>query len=181
MKICSKCGQPKSDGSDGGECAFYTYKRTGKLFAHCKACHQADNTARGKVNNAATVRKDTWRKANRERANASALAYYHENSEQLAKDAKRRKYNVDFDALWAAQKGLCAACGVAMFPKGRELLSAVVDHDHACCPDSKSCGGCVRGLVHWRCNMVLGYVNDNPQILRCITEYIERQKGSSTS
>lgn len=40
-----------------------------------------------------------------------------------------------------------------------------VDHDHACCPAVKSCGDCVRGLLHPRCNHLLAVVENNPDVI----------------
>ena len=77
----------------------------------------------------------------------------------------RTKYQIDFNAMWAKQEGLCAVCGGLMLPKGKELTSVTVDHDHNCCPPNKSCGRCVRGLIHQRCNMVLGYSGDDQKLL----------------
>ena len=42
-----------------------------------------------------------------------------------------------------------------------------IDHDHACCPDSKrSCGRCVRALLHPQCNLVVGYVEQYSEMVR---------------
>jgi len=65
-------------------------------------------------------------------------------------------FKIDINEWWAAQEGLCAICKIPMLPKGKESLSMVVDHDHHCCPGDRSCGNCVRGLVHNRCNLILG-------------------------
>lgn len=37
---------------------------------------------------------------------------------------------------------------------------AVIDHDHACCTGQHSCGRCIRGLLHGRCNLVVGQVEE---------------------
>ena len=81
-------------------------------------------------------------------------------------------YSVTFDALWASQKGLCALCGEPMELGGKHHLAACVDHDHACCPGYKSCGKCVRGLVHRRCNMLLGISQERPELLEAAILYL---------
>lgn len=87
------------------------------------------------------------------------------------KDSRTGK--VEWQTLWDRQQGLCALCGIAMLREGREKLSAVVDHDHKCCSGSKSCGKCVRGLVHWRCNIILGYADDDVALLRQAAAYLD--------
>lgn len=59
----------------------------------------------------------------------------------------------EYDAMLAAQGGLCAICRSP--ESGNRSLA--VDHDHACCPSAKrSCGKCIRGLLCTRCNVTLG-------------------------
>jgi Recombination endonuclease VII len=60
------------------------------------------------------------------------------------------------DMLWA-QAGLCAVCTRPMRPGN----GTCVDHDHNCCPGSRSCGKCVRGLLCQRCNVRLGAIEDS--------------------
>lgn len=77
----------------------------------------------------------------------------------------------DYDAMLAAQGGVCKGCG--RLPDGRALQ---VDHDHACCPEAgRSCGQCIRGLMCFSCNTVLGHVADNPALLRRLASYLEGQ------
>jgi recombination endonuclease VII len=54
------------------------------------------------------------------------------------------------------------ACGMCRAPFGDDQL-IFIDHDHSCCPVSpgahtRCCGKCVRGLLCFRCNTALGYV-----------------------
>lgn len=77
-----------------------------------------------------------------------------------AEARSRRLYQIDVNALWVKQSGCCAVCNDSMLPKGRESLSMVVDHNHQCCPSTKTCGKCVRGLIHRLCNKVVGDLED---------------------
>jgi hypothetical protein len=84
------------------------------------------------------------------------------------------RFNIDFGALWGAQQGLCLSCGGVMQRSGKQPDSVVVDHDRSCCPDRKSCGKCVRGLIHWSCNVMLGNAKDDPNVLRAAADYLDR-------
>jgi hypothetical protein len=53
----------------------------------------------------------------------------------------------------------CAVCRRPFGAAGRVFA----DHDHACCPaqvdqTAKTCGKCIRGLLCFRCNTALGYI-----------------------
>jgi len=83
------------------------------------------------------------------------------------------RYGVDragYDRLVAAQGGRCAICGTADPGPGYERWS--IDHDHACCPGSESCGHCVRGLLCRNCNVGLGHFDDDPDRLLAATAYL---------
>jgi len=64
------------------------------------------------------------------------------------------------------QNGVCAICSQ---PPSRNWLA--VDHDHACCPGTKTCGKCIRGLLCGGCNSFLGRVNDDSSSL---IEYLSK-------
>jgi len=72
----------------------------------------------------------------------------------------------------AAQGGVCAICGAP--PKNKSLN---VDHDHRCCPGSRSCGKCVRDLLCNWCNIAGGYLAD-PRI-ELVRAYRERHAQGS--
>ena len=78
--------------------------------------------------------------------------------------ALKGKYNMtinDYDQLLFNQGGFCAIC------KGLEtghLGRFVVDHDHMT--------GKVRGLLCWSCNVGIGHLKDNPEILISAAYYL---------
>ena len=57
-----------------------------------------------------------------------------------------------FEALLIGQNNRCAACRELF----NEVNKPVVDHDHKCCPGTRSCGKCVRGLLCQQCNRFVG-------------------------
>lgn len=69
-------------------------------------------------------------------------------------------------AKLAAQNGLCAICGG---PPGKRSLN--VDHDHV--------SGNVRDLLCATCNVGIGVMRDNPDLLRKAADYIERHRAAS--
>jgi hypothetical protein len=71
----------------------------------------------------------------------------------------KHRYNVTpewFDATLEAQGGKCAICPSEI--SGTRGFRMSVDHDHACCPGSRSCGKCVRGILCLNCNNSLGWM-----------------------
>lgn len=66
----------------------------------------------------------------------------------------------DIDAMFAAQRGLCACCEQSL------TKTPHTDHDHIT--------GRVRALLCSGCNQGLGYFKDSPARLRLAADYIER-------
>jgi len=86
---------------------------------------------------------------------------------------KAGKYSVTMDRLEEMeieQGNRCAICG-QVNSTGRSLS---VDHNHSCCPGTKSCGKCVRGLLCDLCNRAVGLMRDNPSYLRSAADYLEK-------
>lgn len=80
------------------------------------------------------------------------------------------KYGItptDYNDLLQSQNNVCAVCGQPC-PTGNHLA---VDHDHKT--------GKMRGLLCVNCNMALGYVQDDPDLLRKLADYLENHKGAS--
>lgn len=143
----------------------------GRLLKTCKGCDtpkvlddfSPHPTTKGGRNNQCKTCKaaasSRWRKADPQRFKASLVRYW---------------FGVEFDELWDKQKGLCAVCDEPMGRSGHGSNSVAVDHDRSCCSGKKSCGKCVRGLVHSGCNLVLGHSKESPDRLRKAAEYLER-------
>jgi hypothetical protein len=68
-----------------------------------------------------------------------------------------------YNELFIIQKGCCSICGRHQ-SEFKRILG--VDHDHET--------GRVRGLLCHSCNVVLGLIHDNPDILRSALDYLER-------
>lgn len=55
-----------------------------------------------------------------------------------------------------------------------------MDHNHECCRTSgRSCGECVRGALCRKCNMLLGMVKDDVEILKRAVAYLESNAYTS--
>jgi Recombination endonuclease VII len=77
-----------------------------------------------------------------------------------------------FNEMLEAQGYACAMCGEP-FREGDRIFA---DHDHTCCPKqvkatAKTCGRCVRGLLCFRCNTALGYIEKYGALARA---YLDR-------
>jgi len=69
---------------------------------------------------------------------------------------------------WKRQEGRCY---LRERPMARD--QAFIDHDHMCCPQIRSCPDCRRGLACERCNLLIGKVDDDPDLLRLIAANLE--------
>jgi len=95
--------------------------------------------------------------------------------------AKRRvmKYGVTpewFDLTFESQGRRCAICRSAE-PRGRGWA---IDHDHHCCPDkAASCGSCVRGILCSPCNLALGLMGDEADVLNAAANYLRSRMSEA--
>ena len=63
----------------------------------------------------------------------------------------------------------------------QSIIDLHMDHDHSCCPPGKfpqankvSCGKCVRGWLCASCNKTLGAMQESPERIRGLLEFLER-------
>jgi hypothetical protein len=109
---------------------------------------------------------------NREAVLSQQREYYQANREQRLTARMRRVHgpfiSADWAAMWDQQEGRCYLCR-------RELTGrrAIIDHDHGCCPEERSCRSCRRGLACDQCNIAVGMAADDPARLRRIADNLE--------
>ena len=78
----------------------------------------------------------------------------------------------EFQELRAQQENACAICRTLF---GDDLKLIHTDHDHACDHPDKgvsSCRACVRGLLCPRCNILLGWIENNRSQLPLALAYL---------
>ncbi|MEU3301301.1 endonuclease VII domain-containing protein [Streptomyces sp. NPDC006678] len=105
--------------------------------------------------------------------NASAKDGLQGSCRSCGRDAQRKVlYRLPpgrYAEMLASQGGTCAICKQA----DNNGFALSVDHDHGCCPETGTCGECVRGLVCTACNHGLGKFRDSPELLRAAAAYLE--------
>lgn len=79
---------------------------------------------------------------------------------------RRRGLTVaDYERMLAAQRGRCAICR-RQDPRGNGRWH--IDHDHVT--------GQVRGLLCSNCNLALGYLGDDPDVIRAAATYVAKHR-----
>jgi hypothetical protein len=161
-KKCSCCGRPK----DLVEFYRDRHQRSG-LSCSCKKCQRSARTP--------AIRQCVPIEKNCPKCGKTKVHSYFRRSRfsstglsSWCKDCSRicgllRKYGITPQAYLkqlATQDGVCAICHQPNV-RGRPL---VVDHDHA--------SQAFRGLLCDRCNLVLGYIEKNPDVLVKIPKYL---------
>lgn len=101
--------------------------------------------------NPSAVKK--WRKTHRKQYNANVRKYCREHPQTIAKHQRKSRLKktygiteVDFNDMLNIQLGLCPICLEPLL----ELSDICIDHDHIT--------GRVRGLLHRKCNMLVGVI-----------------------
>lgn len=171
--LCKKCGEtnPKNFyGHRKTECKKCLILRTNaraksdevyqRPVPHCIRCGEQDATqfykhVRSECKACSCKRNSARQKGNHE----------HHRRRHL-----RRAYGITpefYDAELAKQHGLCALCGRP--PDETDLQKIlVVDHDH----ETRA----FRGLIHGRCNCILGYAKDDTAVLMSAIDYLNHHR-----
>jgi hypothetical protein len=168
VKTCTKCGESKESS------AFSPRAENGSgLKASCKLCI-----------NAARRAKYAADPAHRERHAANVLRYKAEAQERdySAWSKTKRAYQVkyrygitleQYQILLDAQGGTCAIPSCSATVSDYRGQSLHIDHDHACCPGSKGCGKCIRGLLCFVHNHFVEPVAADLELVVHVLDYLQ--------
>lgn len=112
-----------------------------------------------------------WYALNKEKQSADKKVYYRKHKDRIKENERRRelkrKFNLTVDEyikMSEAQNNCCAICNQPEKLK-RKLA---VDHCHKT--------GTVRGLLCFRCNVAIGKLNDDTELIKKAVTYLERFK-----
>lgn len=186
VKMCTRCSLELPLGRFSAD-----RSRADGLSKWCKACVSENNHKNYEKNREKVLARQaeqraadpehfseisrTSRAKNRERHNAyNRQRYQTKRVEILAKNRWQhmaRKFGItaeSFATLLEGQGGGCAICGA-------EEAAWHVDHDHTCCPSTRTCGKCVRGILCRGCNIGLGNFRDDLELLKRAISYLQGQ------
>lgn len=154
MKVCRICKVAKD------ESEFYLRKKN-NLSPDCKKCqcdHLTKYRRERKKNDPSYFAKvKQWNRKSRARPETKRI-------EMNTRLKKEFGITIEiYDAMYAQQGGVCAICGKT----GAKRLS--VDHNHVTNE--------IRGLLCFRCNMGIGYLKDDPEILARAIAYLKQSKS----
>jgi hypothetical protein len=160
---------------------------TEKLCNKCKLTLPIDSFGNSKRDGYRPICKPCDRKSSRERynrykdvpgfkekQNAREREYRRKNPrsyERRRAEWLKYKYSLtpdDYAKLLAAQNGVCAICQ----KECKTTKGLAIDHDHRCCPQDKSCGKCIRGLLCANCNGAIGMLQEDISIIKKAIEYL---------
>lgn len=170
-KVCIYCETEKPAAD------FHSHRyttRTGResvrLNSGCRECHNR-RVKDGKRSNRDRVRERQreYRRKNADKIRERNLAYRRANPRRHAGDNLKYKYGLtveQYESMVVAQGGVCAACGR---PPSGSTKKLRVDHNHKT--------GKVRDLLCHNCNVSLGLLGEDIQIIRSLILYLWRHGG----
>jgi uncharacterized membrane protein YqiK len=105
---------------------------------------------------------DTYRETQKQ-----TVKEYWQANPRVRKNQRLRQYKIsieEYEKMLDAHGHKCAICGYS--DKSQPKFFPMVDHDHE--------SGKVRGILCSNCNMAIGKMKDNPELLKRAAEYLER-------
>ena len=175
-KTCRKCGVTKAVD------LFYKHP-TNKdgLNSYCKECNNKKNRIIGRRLSAEHKLKNSTKDYTIEEKircptckeiKSSRLFWKDKNNKNgyqvhCVSCSLKKNYGVDAGALLECQGGKCAICDRVLNKK------FYVDHNHG--------SGVVRGILCLKCNTAIGFLNDDPNLLRVAISYLEQSSAKEES
>ena len=167
MKICTKCKQLKSFDSFNKRS-----DRKSKLSSSCRDCRKLYNREYDKkYPGKRTLLHKIWSENNRDKTKKydqkRALKY----SCRSRKSCLKYHYNLtleQYDEMLQKQNNVCAICQKSETVKDKtgKVKHLFVDHCHKT--------NQIRGLLCHRCNMGIGYLQDNFNLCNKASEYLRK-------
>lgn len=153
-RVCKKCGIEKPLTEE----FFRPHRHASGFRWACRECEQKAQATRYAENpeKYCAVSREYGRTHRKERSEARKT-HRVLNPEQHKNSVLKRTYGIslaEYQALFVAQNGVCGICKTeTVGSRGRKLH---VDHCHVT--------GRVRGLLCGKCNSILGFSGDRPEI-----------------
>jgi hypothetical protein len=122
-----------------------------------KECKRASNRA--------------WYENNKERKKEQTKQWRRNNQDKVKDSRLKKRYNIsleDYNQRWENQNNRCAVCGGGLSKKAKGMMKADTDHCHEY--------NIVRGIIHSRCNLLVGAIENNPNIVKSAQKYITKWK-----
>lgn len=127
-------------------------------------------------------RKKDWRNKNKDHVKETSKEWYLLNKDHVADVAMQRRCGItlrQYEEMLYAQGNKCAICGATESYKGSTIVRFSIDHDRSCCPSLKSCGRCVRGLLCHHCNVGIGHLRDDIDLLEAAVAYLTHHRETA--
>lgn len=109
-----------------------------------------------------------YRNAHLDKERARGREYSKTHRDEIRARGLKRKYGLTleaFESMLFGQGSACAICGSIEWGSH----GPTIDHNHET--------GDIRGILCKRCNLVLGYLRDSPQIALAVADYLEQTRG----
>ncbi len=125
-----------------------------------------EHSKRSRIKNRTKIlaRQKIWTENNKERHKEQAKIWYNENKERTRNSQLKRNFGItleEYNKFLDLQNNGCAICGGEA---GKKSFS--VDHDHT--------NGKVRELLCRGCNVGIGNLKDDPELLEKAINYIKK-------
>lgn len=168
MKVCSVCEQTK-------ELDKFYRRPDGRCRQPCKSCYP-QSQSKWRENNI-----EKRRAYDRERRPAGSPHRWTLPEDPVSKRDHyyKRTYGISLERYSQILKSQDYKCAICRLPESKISrknglpMWLCIDHDHTCCPGTKSCGDCVRGLLCHLCNTGLGKFRDNALFLANAAKYVK--------